>query len=56
MYCIVVIATFSGNLIAFLTVSKQTLPFQTLEEMLSQSDIKFGMPSGTIYITHFKVN
>lgn len=55
MYCIVVIATFSGNLIAFLTVSKQTLPFQTLEELVAQDDMKFGTPAGTIYETNFKV-
>ena len=47
MSCIVIVATYSGNLIAFLTVSKETLPFSTFEEMAAQDSYKFGYLGGT---------
>jgi len=34
LFCIVIVATYCGNLIAFLTVTKETAPFNTLDEMV----------------------
>ena len=55
MYCIVVVATYSGNLIAFLTVSRPALPFNTLEEMSNQDDIKFGAMVDTAIYNELQV-
>ncbi len=55
MYCIVVVATYSGNLIAFLTVTRAVLPFNSLEEMLKQNDVKFGIMGGTATQTAMQV-
>ncbi|WAR27606.1 GLRK-like protein [Mya arenaria] len=38
LFCIVIVATYCGNLIAFLTVSKDPPPFNTLEEMAKFKD------------------
>ena len=43
LYCIVIVATYSGNLIAFLTVHKYKAPFQTLQEMAQDGEYKFGI-------------
>ena len=53
MYCIVVMATYSGNLIAYLTVTKTTLPFDSLDDMINQNKFKFGTLGGTI--TEYKL-
>lgn len=55
MYCIVVVATYSGNLIAFLTVSIPTLPFDSLEEM-ANSNYRFGSVGGTAFINALRVS
>ncbi|KAK2151102.1 hypothetical protein LSH36_375g02036, partial [Paralvinella palmiformis] len=39
MYCLVVVASYSGNLVAFFTVSNPALPFTNLKEVLA-SDYK----------------
>lgn len=49
-----VVATYSGNLIAFLTVSIPTLPFNTLEEMID-SGYTFGSVGGTAFINALAV-
>ncbi|ELU06044.1 hypothetical protein CAPTEDRAFT_188571 [Capitella teleta] len=47
MACIVIVATYGGNLIAFLTVSKDVLPFDFFEEMVNQDEYKYGILNGT---------
>ena len=51
-----VVATYSGNLIAFLTVSIPTLPFNTLEEMVDANGYKFGIQGGTAFLTVIEVS
>ena len=48
-------ATFSGNLVAFLTVVKEVIPFSTLEELADQNQYKFGVLGGTAWVTTFQV-
>ena len=55
MYCTVVIATYSGNLIAFLTVSKATVPFQTFDEMVVQNTHTFGTLGETSLVYDLQV-
>ena len=43
LFCIVIVATYSGNLIAFLTVDKDKVPFETLKEMAEKGEYKFGI-------------
>lgn len=49
------VATYSGNFVAFLTVSKTKLPFTDLEGLVAQSSYKWGTAGATIYETIFKV-
>ncbi|XP_033741782.1 glutamate receptor ionotropic, kainate 3-like [Pecten maximus] len=55
LFCIISLATYSGNLIASLTVSKEKLPFKSLKEMVSQDKFKWGTYGGTVFVTMFKV-
>ena len=52
----IVVATYSGNLIAFLTVSKPALPFNTLAEMVAQTSVQYGLMHGTAAAYDFSVS
>ncbi|ESO96449.1 hypothetical protein LOTGIDRAFT_115645 [Lottia gigantea] len=54
IFSIIMAATYSGNLIAFLTVTRDTLPFETLAEMLQQDTYKWGIMGGSATETLFK--
>ncbi|CAC5406414.1 unnamed protein product [Mytilus coruscus] len=54
IFCIIMVATYSGNFVAFLTVSKTKLPFTNLEGLVAQSSYKWGTAGATIYETIFK--
>ncbi|KAJ8309745.1 hypothetical protein KUTeg_011610, partial [Tegillarca granosa] len=54
IFSLVIVATYSGNLIAFLTVSKEKLPLSSLEEVGSQSEYKWGTLGGSYFITLFE--
>ncbi|KAJ8315309.1 hypothetical protein KUTeg_007459 [Tegillarca granosa] len=54
IFSIVIVATYSGNLIAFLTVSKDKVPITTLEELGLQSKYKWGTIGGSYFITFFE--
>ncbi|XP_069105057.1 glutamate receptor ionotropic, delta-2-like [Argopecten irradians] len=54
LFCIVMMATYSGNLIAFLTVTKEKLPFDTLSGMVNQDVYRWGMIGGTAFIDILK--
>ncbi|XP_069103796.1 glutamate receptor ionotropic, kainate 4-like [Argopecten irradians] len=56
LFCIVMMATYSGNLIAFLTVTKEKLPFDTLSGMVNQDVYKWGTIGGTAFIDIFKTS
>ncbi|WAR27385.1 GRIK3-like protein [Mya arenaria] len=48
LFCIVVVGIYSGNLIAFLTVTKESPPFTTLEELVKlKGTYKWGTLGGT---------
>ena len=51
----VILYTYSANLIAFLTVEKKTTPFETLQQLLIQSEYIFGVLDNTILAMLFKV-
>jgi hypothetical protein len=48
-------ATYSGNLIAFLTVTKEKPPFDSLSEMVAQDEYEWGTLGGTYWMTWFEV-
>ncbi|XP_033761104.1 glutamate receptor-like [Pecten maximus] len=54
LFSIIMVATYSGNLIAFLTVAKDRLPFNSLAELVAQSEYSWGTLGGTYFITMFK--
>ncbi|XP_060078728.1 glutamate receptor ionotropic, kainate 2-like, partial [Ylistrum balloti] len=54
LFCLVMMASYSGNLIAYLTVSKDKLPFNTVNEMLNTDDYKWGLIGGSYWVTIFK--
>ncbi|XP_069103797.1 glutamate receptor ionotropic, kainate 2-like [Argopecten irradians] len=56
LFCIVMMATYSGNLIAFLTVTKEKLPFDTLSGMVNQDVYRWGTIGGTAFIDIFKTS
>ena len=55
LFIMVCFTSFTGNLIAFLTVSKVVMPVKTLDDLASQDTIKFGMQEGIIQSMLFKV-
>ncbi|XP_021355128.1 glutamate receptor ionotropic, delta-1-like [Mizuhopecten yessoensis] len=56
LFCIAMMATYSGNLIAFLTVSKEKLPFDTISGMVGQDEYRWGTIGGTAFIDIFKTS
>lgn len=53
LYCIVVTATFTGQLMATLTVTSVKPPFNSIAEMVAQDGYKWGTASGgtVIYVS-----
>ncbi|XP_060589774.1 glutamate receptor 3-like [Ruditapes philippinarum] len=57
LFSIVVVGTYCGNLIAFLTVTKDKPPFETLDEMADlKGDYKWGLQEGTNWEHIFKTS
>jgi len=56
LFCLVVVGTYSGNLIAVLTVTKDKPPFDTLEEMAAQDEYKFGTLGNSMWTTLFETS
>ena len=48
-------ATYSGNFVAILTVTKETLPFEDAEGLVAQNTYKWGTAGSTIFETILKV-
>ena len=48
-------ASYAGNLVAFLAVERQKIPFRTLHDLLVQEDYTFGVLSNTILALLFQV-
>ncbi|XP_067681067.1 glutamate receptor ionotropic, kainate 1-like [Haliotis asinina] len=53
---VILAATYSGNLIAFLTVTTEKPPFSTLGEMVDQTEFKWGLIGGSAVITLFETS
>ncbi|KAL4222939.1 hypothetical protein ACF0H5_018980 [Mactra antiquata] len=57
LFCIVIVGTYCGNLIAFLTVTKDKPPFETLNEMVEmKGTYKWGLQAGTNWEHVFKTS
>ncbi|VDI82413.1 Hypothetical predicted protein [Mytilus galloprovincialis] len=55
IFCIIMMATYSGNLIAFLTVTKDKLPFTDLSGLVAQDKYQWGIQGGAIFEQILKV-
>ncbi len=56
LYVIIIGATYSGNLVAFLATEKASFPFNSLQEMVEQNKYTFGTLGSTLFIDMLKVN
>ncbi|CAG2217229.1 GRIN [Mytilus edulis] len=56
IFCIIMMATYSGNLVAFLTVTKEKLPFSNIAGLVEQGSYKWGTLEGTVFETIFKTS
>ncbi|KAJ8309978.1 hypothetical protein KUTeg_011843 [Tegillarca granosa] len=56
IFSIVLVATYSGNLIAFLTVTKEKLPFKTFSMVAEQKEYVWGVCGGTYIETYFEIS
>ncbi|CAG2217228.1 GRID1 [Mytilus edulis] len=56
IFCIIMMATYSGNLIAFLTVTKEKLPFTDLSGLVAQDKYQWGIQGGAIFEQIFKTS
>ena len=55
-FAIIITATYTGNLIAFLAVSNVKLPFETLAELAAQSKVSWGTAEGVALVMLFRVS
>ena len=55
MVILVITATYTGNLVAFLTVVKEPLPIHSLEDLANQDQYKYGTLGGTHWVYLFEV-
>ena len=55
LFCIIIVATYGANLVAFLAVTQRTMPFNSLEEMSEQTVYKMGTLGGTAWVAFFEV-
>ena len=55
IFSIVLAATYSGNLIAFLTVNKDKPPFNTLQAMVEQDEYRYGTIDQSMWTMLFQV-
>ena len=51
---VAVVATYTGNLIAFLAVNTIRMPFDTLQSMIQQTSVKYGPTSGVALVMLFR--
>ncbi len=56
LFCLVVLYTYTANLIAFLTIEKKVRPFDTLHQLLAQDEYVFGVLDNTILALLFKTS
>ena len=54
--CLVMYATYAANLTASLAVSRTKMPFDTLEEMVQQTEYKYGVFANGVARLVFQVS
>ena len=52
---LVTVATYTGKLTSNSVVTKQRLPFRSLNELVKRTDYRWGLPEGTMMETIFSV-
>ena len=52
---LLLVATYTGNLVAFLSSIQVSPPFRSLEELANRDDYRVGTTGGTFWETKFKV-
>ncbi len=55
IYCVMLVAIYTGNIISFLSVVKINPPFDSLRGLLDNTDYKFGILGGSGWENDFKV-
>ena len=56
LFILTLFASYDGNLVAFLTVSVEKVPFETLEDVLGNTDYSMGVMPASSNEDFFKVN
>ena len=56
LFSIIIASTYGGNLIAFLTVSREVLPFNDVHGLVRQDKYYWGFMNGTIPVQAAEVN
>lgn len=54
LFCFIIIASYTANLAAFLTVSRLDIPIESLEDLVKQYRIKFAPVEGTAEHAYFE--
>ena len=55
LFSFVIIGTYTGNLVAFLTVEKFSVPFRTFEELAKDTSYKVGTLGGALNVALLQV-
>ncbi|XP_067671871.1 probable glutamate receptor [Haliotis asinina] len=56
LFCIPIVAVYTGNLLAIISVAKEKIPFNTMEELAENEDFKIIIPKGSSYEDMYKNN
>ena len=56
LFCLIMVATYTANLVAFLSVKKTVLPFHTIQEVAAQKQYKYGTTAGSFILDYFHVS
>ncbi|XP_067663792.1 glutamate receptor ionotropic, kainate 1-like [Haliotis asinina] len=56
LLCITIVAVYTGNLLATISVTKEEIPFNTMEELAENEDFKIILPKGSTYEDMYKDN
>ncbi|XP_067664738.1 probable glutamate receptor [Haliotis asinina] len=56
LFCITIIAVYTGNLLAIISVAKEKIPFDTMEELAENEDFKIIIRKGSSYEDMYKDN
>ncbi|XP_046338468.2 glutamate receptor ionotropic, delta-2-like [Haliotis rufescens] len=53
-FCIIIVAVYTGNLVAIISVVKENIPFNTIKELAENDDFKIIIAKGTSYVDIYK--